>query len=93
MLSTAFYLQIDGQTKQQNSIIEVYFKAFVNYKQNDWAKLFLIAMFAYNNGKNASTSYMSFKFNYGYYSYVFYKKNIKSHFKSKLANKLATKLR
>ena len=31
-LSTAFYPQIDGQTKCQNSIIEVYLQAFVNFE-------------------------------------------------------------
>ena len=31
-LSTAFYPQTDGQTKRQNSIIEAYLWAFVNFK-------------------------------------------------------------
>ena len=34
-LLIAFYLQIDGQIKRQNSIIVVYFQAFVNFEQND----------------------------------------------------------
>lgn len=34
-LSTAFYLQTDGQTQRQNNIIEAYLQAFVNYKQNN----------------------------------------------------------
>ena len=36
-LSTAFYPQMDNQTKKQNSTIEAYLRAFVNFKQNDWA--------------------------------------------------------
>ena len=36
-LSTAFYPQTDGQTKRQNNTMEAYFRAFVNFKQNDWA--------------------------------------------------------
>ena len=36
-LSTAFHPQIDRQTKKQNSIMEAYLRAFVNFKQNDWA--------------------------------------------------------
>ena len=58
--STVFYLQNDGQTEKQNSTIDVYSLVFVNYKQNDWAKLLSIAEFAYNNTKNASISYASF---------------------------------
>ena len=34
-LSTAFYPQTDGQTKRQNSTMKAYFRAFVNFKQND----------------------------------------------------------
>ena len=44
---------MDRQTERQNSTIEAYFKAFVNFKQNNWAQFFLIAEFAYNNAKNA----------------------------------------
>ena len=33
-LLTTFHSQIDGQTKRQNSIIEVYIKAFVKWEQN-----------------------------------------------------------
>ncbi len=65
--------------------------AFVNYKQNDWAKLFLIAEFAYNNTKSASTSHRSFKLNYGYHLRISYKEDIDLHSKSKLANKQSIK--
>ena len=51
-----------------------------------------MAEFVYNNAKNASTGHMSFKFNCGYYSYVFFKENTNSYSRSKIANKLSEKL-
>ena len=36
-LSTAFHPQTNGQTERQNSTMEAYFQAFVNFEQNDWA--------------------------------------------------------
>ena len=39
-LSPAFYPQTNGQTKKQNSIIEVYLRAFINFEQNDWASYY-----------------------------------------------------
>ncbi len=36
-------------------MIEAYLRVFVNWKQDDWAKLLSMAEFAYNNTKNAST--------------------------------------
>lgn len=53
-----------------------------------------MAEFAYNNAKNSSTSYTSFKFNDRYHSYkVLFKKDIKPHLKSCFANKQAEKLK
>ena len=44
--------------------MEIYLQAFVNLKQNDWAKLLPMAKFASNNANNASTSYTPFDLNY-----------------------------
>ena len=54
-LSTAFHPKTDGQTEWQNSTMEAYLRAFVNYKQNNWARLLPMVEFAYNNAKHAST--------------------------------------
>ena len=75
-LSIAFHPQINGQTERQNSIIEVYLRVFVNFKQNDWARVLPMAEFTYNNARNASTSYTPFELNYGYHLWVLYKEDV-----------------
>ena len=92
-LFTAFYPQTDGQTKRQNSTIEAYLKAFVNWEQNDWARLLLMAKFVYNNAKNASTGHTPFEFNYGFYLRVFFKDDINPPSRSHFADELAKELR
>ena len=87
-LSNAFHVQTNAQTERQNSIIKAYLSNFVNFEQNDWARLLPIAEFAYNNTKNTSTGHTSFELNCRYHFWVFYKKDINLHFKSKSANKL-----
>ena len=91
-LFTAFYSQTDGQIKRQNSTIEVYLRALVNFKQNNWAKLLPMAKSAYNKAKNTNTGYMPFELNCGYYSLVFYEKDINPCSKSTLADELSAKL-
>ncbi len=66
-LSTAFYPQTDDQTERQNSTMEAYLQAFVNFEQNDWARLLPMAEFAYNNAKNASIGHIPFKLNCGFH--------------------------
>ena len=56
------------------------------------AKFLLIAEFAYNNAKNLSTNYTSFKLNCGYYLQVFFKENTNPCFKFKSTDKLLAKL-
>ena len=91
-LSTAFYPQIDGQIERQNSTIEAYLQAFVNFEQNDWARFLLMVEFAYNNAKNASTSYTPFKLNCGYHPCVSYKEDLDPRSKSKTVEKLSSEL-
>ena len=79
--------------KRQNSTIEPYLEAFVNWEQDNWAKLLPMAKFAYNNAKNASTGYTSFKFNCGYHPRVSFKEDVDPYLKSRSAEKLAGKLR
>ena len=93
MLSTVFYPQTDGQTEWQNSIMEAYLRAFVNFKQNDWARLLSMAEFTYNNVKNASTNQTPFELNCGYHPWMSYKKNVNPQSHSMSADKLSADLR
>ena len=92
-LSTAFHLQIDSQTERQNNIIKTYLRAFVNFKQNNWAKLLPMAEFVYSNGKNASTSHTPFELNCSYYSRVSFEEDTDPRSQSKSVDKLLAKLR
>ena len=92
-LSTAFHPHTDGQTERQNSTMEAYLQAFVNFKQNDWAKLLSMAEFAYNNAKNASTGFTPFEFNCRYHPRVSYKEDFDLRSKSRTAEELSSELR
>ena len=92
-LSIAFHSQTNSQTEQQNSTMEAYLRAFVNFEQNDWARLLSMAEFAYINAKNASTSHTLFELNYGYHPRMSYKEDVKHRSQSKSADELSVELR
>ena len=92
-LLTAFHPQTDGQTERQNSTMEEYLRAFVNFKQNDWARFLPMAEFAYNNAKNASTGHTAFELNCGYHPQMSYEEEVDPRSKSKSADKLSAELR
>ncbi len=92
-LSTAFQPQTDDQTERQNSMMEAYLRAFVNWEQDDWARLLSMAEFAYNNAKNASTSHTLFELNCGYHPRVSFEEDIGPRSRSRCANKLTKELR
>lgn len=73
--------------------MKAYLRGFVNYEQNNWARLLLIAKFAYINANNSSTGYIFFELNCDYHSYVFYKKYLDFRFKSKVVDELTDKLK
>ncbi len=73
--------------------MKAYLRVFVNFKQDDWARLLPMAEFAYNNAKNASTSHVHFELNYGYHPQASYKEDIDPRSQSKSVEKLVTKLR
>ena len=67
--------------------MKTYLKIFINFKQNNSARLLPITKFAYNNAKNASTGHISFELNCEYHSQMSYKGDIDSRSKCKLVNK------
>ena len=73
--------------------MKAYLKAFVNFEQNDWARLLSMAQFTYKNANNARTGHTPFELNCGYYLWVFYQEYIDSRSKSKSADKLLAELR
>ena len=91
-LSTAFHPQTDGQTERQNSTMEAYLRAFVNFEQNDWARLLPMAEFAYNNAKNASIGYTPFELNCGYHPRVLYKEDFDLRLQSRTSEERSSKL-
>ena len=91
-LFTAICPQSDSQTKRQNSTIEAYLRAFVNFEWNGWARLLPMAEFAYNNNTNATTGHTPFELNCEYYPWVSYEEDIDPCSKSKSADKLLAKL-
>ena len=67
--STAYHPQTDGQTERINQEIEQYLRAYINYRQSDWAEWLAIAEFAYNDKIQTSTGYSPFFINYGLHPY------------------------
>ena len=92
-LSTTFHPQTDCQIKRHNSTIKAYLRAFVNWKQNDWARLLLITEFAYNNAKNTSTGHIPFELNCGFHLRVSFEDNVDLCSRSCSANELAKELK
>ena len=65
-LSLAFHQETDVQTERVNQTLETYLRTFVNYDQNDWLSLLLLAECAYNNSITKATKMTPFYANYGY---------------------------
>ena len=72
--------------------MKAYLRVFVNFNQNDWARLLPMAEFAYNNAKNASNGHTPFELNCGYHLQILYKKDVNLRFQFNSADKLAAEL-
>ncbi len=69
--------------------MEAYLQAFVNWEQDDWARLLPMTELTYNHTKNASTSYTPFKLNCGYDPRVSFEEDLDTCSISHSANELA----
>ena len=76
-LFIAFHLQIDGQTKKINHVLEKYLHYIINYHQDDLVELLPFAKFTYNNTKHASIHHTPFFAYYAWHPkfYTFHIKN------------------
>ena len=72
--------------------MEASFRAFVNFEQNNWARLLLMTEFIYNNAKKSSTGHTFFELNCGYHPCMFYKKDVYPHSRIKLTEKLPSEV-
>ena len=66
-LSSAYHPETDGQTERVNQILEQYLRCSVNFLQNNWRDLLLLAEICYNNLKHASTGISPFYANFGFH--------------------------
>ena len=67
-MSTAYHPQTDGQPERTNQVLEGYLRNFVNYDQNDWYQLLLLAEHAYNNSVTNAHGMSPFYANYGFHA-------------------------
>ena len=63
--STAYHLQIDGQTERVNQIVEEILRMYVMNNPTKWEYYLHLAEFAYNNGYQASARMSPFEVIYG----------------------------
>jgi hypothetical protein len=62
----AFHPQTDSQTEWMNTIMEQYLQVYINYLQDDWVDLLLLAEFATNNQASKTIGISLFFVNKGF---------------------------
>src|SRR5258708_24024504 len=65
--TSGYHPEGDGQMECANQVLEQYLQVYMDYQQDDWATLLLMAEFAYNNATNAMTRVSPFFANKGYH--------------------------
>lgn len=64
-ISSAYYLQSNGQTKVLNRVIEQYLRAFVHNKPSSWGKSFIWYGWSYNTFKRSALGASPYEITYG----------------------------
>ena len=65
--STAYHLQMDGQTKRVNQEVKEFLTMFINDRQDNWSDWLALAQFCHNDWEHSATKYSPFSLNYGYH--------------------------
>ena len=65
-LSTAYHPQTDGQSERLNQELEIYLRAFINYRQDDWVCWLPVAEFAHNVKPHSATGRSPFEIIQGF---------------------------
>src|SRR5258705_7567482 len=65
--TSGYHPEGDRQTEHANQVLEQYLQVYMNYQQDNWAMLLLMAKFAYNNTTNAMMGESPFFANKGYH--------------------------
>src|SRR6266436_8444083 len=73
---SGYHLEGDGQMECLNQVLEQYLQAYMNYQQDDWSSLLLLAEFTYNNAMNETTRVSPFFTNKGYHPSLMVELNV-----------------
>ena len=65
-ISTAYHPQTDGQSECTNQRLEQYLQIFIDYHQQNWALLLLLAQYTLNSWPNVTTKKVPFELILGY---------------------------
>jgi hypothetical protein len=65
-ISTAWHPQSDGSTERMNSTIEAYLRAYIEWRQSNWADLLPMASIAIKGREARSTRVSPFILQHGY---------------------------
>ncbi|SRR5258708_7897793 len=74
--TSGYHPEGDGQMECLNQVLEQYLQAYMNYQQDDWSSLLLLAEFTYNNAMNKTTGVSLFFANKDYHPSLMAEPNV-----------------